>query len=202
MKQPLKIGVLVSAIVISVTLIFIAFSDHVFLTAMQLKSDAAVTDLEGEGYELAFYMYGNSQSERKVKLATVFHNVEKVGNDLTHITIKLIPEDHMKVDSLNLEFMMLYPTSAFMLENPVTGQSNPYLITRTDHNTSVTLDFVKIDAEASETITVDSWLDIAILENVAEDKLLVVSFSLYEESIFKAVQYKANTALNLHIPSP
>ncbi|UCE98271.1 MAG: hypothetical protein JSV74_02800, partial [Dehalococcoidia bacterium] len=126
MKKPYTIGLLLSVIIISVTLIFIAFSDDVFFATMQLKSDDAVTDLEGEGYELAFYMYGNSQSERKVKIATVFHNVEEVGSGLTHITVKLIPEDNIQVESLHLEFMMLYPTSALMLENPITGQSNPY----------------------------------------------------------------------------
>jgi hypothetical protein len=178
-----------------------AFSDDIFFATMQLKSDDAVTDLEGEGYELAFYMYGNSQSERKVKIATVFHNVEETGSGLTQITVRLIPEENMQVDSLHLEFIMLYPTSAFMLENPITSQSNPYGITRTDKGTSVTFDFEKITTEASKTVTFDSWLDIAILEDVTEDKLLVISFSLYEVSIFKAVRYKANTALNLHIPS-
>ncbi|UCG54730.1 MAG: hypothetical protein JSV32_00475 [Dehalococcoidia bacterium] len=200
MKRPLKFSLVVSVLIISVALIFIALSDDVFFTAMKLKSDDAVTDLEGEGYELAFYMYGNSQSERQVKIATVFHNVAGIGDNLAHITFRLIPEDNMKVDSLHLEFMMLQPTSAFMLENPYTGQSNTYVYTRTDKDTSVILDFRKLDTKASEMIIIDSWLDTVVLEDVTEDKLLVISFSIFEESIFRAVRYEAYTALNIKIP--
>jgi len=185
---------------ISAALIYTAASDNIFFTTMRLAPDNMVTDLKGEGYELSFYMYGNADSEKKVKIATVFYNIQKSGEDLAHIIFKIIPEDSLKVDSLQLEFTMLQPTSALTLEDPDSGQSNPFIYTRTDHNTSVTLDFPKLDAETSETITIDSWLDLSEMDTITGDKLLVTSFSMYEEGIFKIVKYEANSAINLAIP--
>jgi len=166
---------------------------------MELKPDNSVTDLEGEGYELSFYMYGNADSERQVKIATLFHKVEKSGENLAHIVLKIIPEDYLKVDTLNLEFMMLQPTSALTLENPEDGQSTPYSYTRTDNNSSVKFDFPNLDTKTSETITIDFWLDLLEIDTT-EDKPLVTSFSIYEESVFNIVKYYANSAIDVDIP--
>jgi hypothetical protein len=177
---------------------FFAVSDNIFFTTMKLKPDNVVIDLKGEGYELSFYMCGNADSENKVKIATVFHDVEKSGENMAHIILKIIPEDHLKVDTLNLEFMMLQPTSALTLENPEDGQSIPYVYTRTGNNSSVKFDFPNLDAGTSESITIDFWLDLLEIDTT-EDKLLVTSFSIYEESVFKIVKYHANSAIEVDI---
>jgi hypothetical protein len=200
LKRSVKIGLIALVLTISAALIYTSASDNIFFTTMRLAPDNIVTDLKGEGYELSFYMYGNADSEKKVKIATVFHDIKKSGEDLAHIIFKIIPEDNFKVDSLQLEFMMLQPTSALILENPESGQSNPFIYTRTDHNTSVALDFPELDAETSETITIDSWLDLSEMDTITEDKLLFISFSIHEESVFKIVKYEANSVLNLDIP--
>ena len=75
-----------------------------------------------------------------------------------------------------------------------------HFYTRNDHNSTVVIDFPKLDTDASETIKIDSWLDLSEMDTITEDKLLVISFSVYEESIFKIVKYEANSALNLDIP--
>lgn len=201
MKRSVKIGLLTLVLIVSAVLIYTAASDNIFFTTMKLTPDSAVTDLEGEGYELSFYMYGNAESEKKVKIATIFHDIKESGDNLVHIIFEIIPEYNLEVDSLHLEFMNLQPTSAFMLENPESGQSNPFIYTRADHNTSVVLDFPKLNAEASETITINSWLDLSEMDTTTEDKLLVTTFSIHEESVFKIVKYESNSAINLDIPS-
>ena len=200
MSRSVKIRLIVIVLIALTMLSFFAASDNIFFTMMRLKPDNAVRDLQGEGYELSFYMYGNTDSKNKVKIATVFHDVKKSGENLVHIIIKIIPEDHLKVDTLNLEFMMLQPTSALTLENPESGQSITYSYTRTDNNSSVELDFPNLDAKTSETITIDFWLDLLEIDTTTEDKLLVTSFSIYEESVFKIVKYYANSAIEVDIP--
>ena len=184
MKRSVKIGFITLFLAISATLIYTAASDNIFFTTMRLAPDNMVTDLKGEGYELSFYMYGNTDSEKKVKIATVFHDVIKSGEDLVHIIFKIIPEGGLKVDSLKLEFMTLQPTSALMLEDPYSGQSNPFIYTRTDHPASVVLYFPDLDVQTSETITIDSWLDLSKMYTTNEERLLVISFSMHEDSIF------------------
>jgi hypothetical protein len=167
---------------------------------MRLSSDDTVIDLNGEGFELSLYMYGNAASERKVKLATIFHDVQKSVGNLAHIVIKIIPEYGLNVDSLHLEFIPLQPASAFILENPDSGQSIPYIFKRVDQDSSVVLDFSKLNTGASEIITINSWLDLSQINTITEDRLLIITFSMYEESIFKIVKYEANSAINLAIP--
>lgn len=199
MSRSVKLSLIVIVLIALTILSFFATSDNIFFTTMKIKPDNSVTDLKGEGYELSFYMYGNADSERQVKIATLFHNVEKSGENLAHIILRIIPEDHLKVDTLNLEFMMLQPTSALTLENPEDGQFIPYVYTRTDNNSSVEFGFPNLDAKTSETITIDFWLDLLELDTT-EDKLLVTSFSIYEESVFKMVKYYANSAIEVDIP--
>ncbi len=200
MSRSVKLSLIVIISIALAMLSFFAASDNIFFTMMRLKPDNAVRDLQGEGYELSFYMYGNADSERQVKIATIFHNVEKSGDNMAHIILKIIPEDHLKVDTLDLEFMMLQPTSALTLENPESGQSITYSYTRTDNNSSVELDFPNLDAKTSETITIDFWLDLLEIDTTTEDNLLAISFSIYEESVFKIVKYSANSAIEVDIP--
>jgi len=199
MSRSVKLSLIAIVLIALAILSFFAASDTIFFTTMELRPDNSVTDLHGEGYELSFYMYGNADSERQVKIATLFHKVEKSGENLAHIVLKIIPEDCLKVDTLNLEFMMLQPTSALTLENPEDGQSIPYSYTRTDNNSSVKFDFPNLDTKTSETITIDFWLDLLEIDTT-EDKPLVTSFSIYEESVFNIVKYYANSAIEVDIP--
>ena len=150
MKRSVKIGLLALVLIASAVLIYTAASDSIFFTTMKLTPDNTVIDLKGGGYELSFYMYGNSEAEKKVKIATIFHDIKKSSDNLAHIIFKIIPEDNLKVDSLHLEFMPLQPTSAFMLENPENGQSNPFIYTRTDHSASVVLVFPNLGLRLRE----------------------------------------------------
>lgn len=200
MKRSIKIGLIILVLIVSATIIFTATSDRIFITTMLITPDNTVKDLKGEGYELSFYMYGNEDSERKVKIGTTFHDVQKSGENLVHIIIKIIPEYGLKVDSLHLELNSLQPVSAFMLENPESGQSDPYIYQRIDKNSSVVLNYPKLNTETSEIITINSWLDLSRMSAITEDRLLVISFSMHEESIFKMVNYEANSAINLAIP--
>jgi len=198
LKSSVKFSLLALVLIVSAVLIYTAASNNIFFTTMKLSPDNMVIDLNGEGYELSFYMYGNSESEKKVKIATIFHDIKKSSDNLANIIFKIIPEDNLKVDSIHLEFMPLQPTSAFMLENPENGQSNPFVYTRTDHSASVVIDFPNLYAGTSETITINSWLDLSEID-ATEDIGLVTSFSIYEESIFKVVKYESISAINLDI---
>ncbi len=200
MKKPVIIGLLTLVLIVSAILIYSAVSDNIFFITMKLKPDNTVIDLQGDGYELSFFMYGNTESEKKVNIATIFHDVKRISDNQAHIIFKLIPEDNFKVDTLHLEFMNFQPTSAFMLENPESGQSNPFVYTRNDYNTSIVLDFPKLDTGVSESITLNSWLDLSEIDTI-EDKLLVTIFSIHEESTFKIVNYESDSAINLKIPS-
>lgn len=199
MSKSLKISLITMALIAPAILSFFAASDNTFFTTMEIKPDSSVTDLKGGAYELSFYMYGNADSERQVKIATLFYKVERSGENFDHIILEIIPEDYLKVDTLNLEFMMFQPTSALTLENPEDGQSIPYSYTRTDNNSSVKFDFQNLDTKTSEAITTDFWIDLLNVDST-EDKVLAISFSLYEGSVFKIVKYYANSAIDLDIP--
>lgn len=200
MSKSVKLSLIAIALVALSMLAFFAYSDNVFFATMKIKPDNSVTDLKGEGYELSFYMHGNAESDHQVKIATLFHNVEKSGENLAHIILRIIPEENLIIDTLNLEFMMLQPTSALTIENPDSGQSTSYVYTRTDNDSSVEFDFPDLGTKASESITIDFWVDLLEINTTSENNLLVTSFSAYEESVFKMVKFYANTAIEVNIP--
>ena len=81
------------------------------------------------------------------------------------------------------------------------ANSNPAISNcKFDNNTSVVLDFPNLGTDASETVTINSWLDLTEID-ATEDIGLVTSFSIYEESVFKVVKYESISAINLNIPS-
>ena len=90
MSRSAKLGLVTLVLIASAILLYVAASDNIFFTTMKLAPDNMVTDLKGEEYELSFYMYGNADSEKKVKIATVFYNTQKSGEDLAHIIFKII----------------------------------------------------------------------------------------------------------------
>jgi hypothetical protein len=102
---------------------------------------------------------------------------------------------------VNLNARGFQPASALILENPETGQSLPFVYTRTDNALSVALDFPDLNLDYAEPITIDFWLDLLDIEPVAEDHLLLdIFFSVHDKSAFKIVKYASQFVIKLDIP--
>ena len=200
MSRTVKLGFVTLAIVASAILLYVAASDNFFFVSLNLTSDNTVYDVR-DGYEVYFYEYGNADVDAFLKVATVFYDIEQDSEDTAHITFKIAPKDKHKADSLHLEIKMLQPASALILENPETGQSPPFIYTRTDYDSYVALDFPDLDSKTSDTIIIDFWLNLLEIDPAAKDNLILgISFSIFEESVFKIIKYDARIAVNLYIP--
>ncbi len=196
MNRAVKLGVIAFVLVAVTILLYTAASDSIFFVEQKLTPDNVVYDMEN-GYEFYFYKDGTA-----VKVATIFHNVEQGGGNLAPIIFQILPKDNYRVDSLHLEFKMLQPPSALLLENPEGGPSIPFSYTRTNYDSSVVLDFPDLGSQGSETITLNLWLDLLEIDPITPDKLILdITFSIHEESIFKIVRYNANAAIQLDVPS-
>lgn len=201
MNRSIILGFIALAVVIVAILSYIAISDSIFYYTVDLKTDSYVTELN-KGYEQYFFGYGNSDSERSFKIATVFYDIEQSDGDLAHVMVRLSSIDKFKIDTLRLEARMIIPSSALLLENPQNGQRPPFDYERTDSDISVVLDFPNLDYdEGSETIDINFWLDLALLEpSLKECLTLDILFSLHQESIFKIARHSAHTNIGLSIP--
>ncbi len=200
MKKPLVFGSIALAVIAAAILLFVALSDSIFIFSVDLKSDSFVHQLN-KGYELHFYGYGDADSERKFKVATVFHNIEPDGEDMAHVTVRLYSTDRFSFDRLRLEVKLLHPASALTLEDPHSGQGPALEYERTDDNMSVILEFPN-PGDDSESMDIEFWLDTASINpELIEHLVLDVSFSMHQNSIFKIVRHNAHSAVELNIPS-
>ena len=200
MNRSLIRGFIALVVVIVATLSYIAISDSIFFYTVDLKANSYVHKLD-EGYDLYFYAYGDADSERSFKIATVFHDIKQSDGDMAHVIVRLSSIDKFRIDSLRLEVKMLNPASALILENPQNGQGLPYDYQRTDYDISVVLDFPNLDSESSESIDIDFWLDLALIEPGLKDNMtLDITFSMHQESIFKIARHNAHSAFELNIP--
>jgi hypothetical protein len=196
MNRAVKLGAMAFVLIAVTVLLYTAASDSIFFVAQRLTPDNAVYDMEN-GYEFYFYKDGTA-----VKVVTIFHNVEQGDGNLAPIIFQVLPKDRYEVDSLHLEFKMLQPTSALILENPEGGTSIPFIYTRSDYDSSVVLDFPNLASQGSETVTLNFWLDLLEIEPATPDKLILdITFTMHEESILKIVRYNANIAIQLDVPS-
>ena len=113
----------------------------------------------------------------------------------------MTPRDRFRVDQLHLEFQMLQPASALILENPETGQSPSFVYTHTNYDSYIALDFNDLETNNSDQISLDFWVDLVKIDPVVEDNMILsISFSMFEESVFKIIKYDAVIAVNLYIP--
>ncbi len=192
----IKTGAIAFVLVAITILLYIAASDKIFFVEQKLTPDDVVYDVKN-GYEFYFYKDGTT-----VKAATIFHNIEQGGGNLARIIFRILPKDNFEVDSLRLEFKMLQPPSALILENPEGDSSLPFIYTRTDYDSSAVLYFPDLGPEGSETVTINFWLDLLEIDPSTPDKLMLdITFSMHEESILKIVRYNAQEAIQLDIPS-
>ncbi len=196
MNRAVKLGAITLALIAITVLLYTAASGSIFFVDQQLTPDTVVYT-ERDGYVFPFYKDGTA-----VKVATVFHSVEPGDGNLAPILFQVIPRDGYRVDSLHLELRLLQPPSALLLENPEGDLSPPYDYTRTDLDSSVVLDFPVLDSRASETITLNFWLDLSAIDpSTPEQLLLDIAFAMHEESILKIVRYNASITIQLEVPS-
>jgi hypothetical protein len=179
---------------------FFAASDNFFLYTLNMTYANTFEERNGS-YELDFYAYGNAEIESSFIVAAVFYDIKQSSENIAHITLQISPINRFKVYSMNLHAKGFQPASALMLENPETGQSLPFVYTRTDNTLSVTLDFPGLHLDYADSITVDFWLDLLDIEPVAEDHLFLdIFFSVHDKSAFKIVKYVSDFAIKLDIP--
>ena len=195
MSRLAKLCLVMLVLIASTILLYAAASDNIFFTTLKLTPDNVVYDVE-DGYELYFYKDGMT-----VEVATIFHDIKQSSENLADIIFNILPKEKFKVDSLRLEFKMLQPASALMLDNPESSQSLPFIYTRTDYDSSVALDFPDLASKTSETITINCWLNLLEIDPITKDNLILdISFSVHEESVLKIVKYGAHSAIELDIP--
>ena len=201
MNRAVKLGAIAFVLIAVTVLLYTAASGSIFFVGQQLTPDTVVYT-EKDGYAFPFYKDGNASNEKAVKVATIFHSVETGDGDLAPILFQVIPRDGYQVDSLHLELRLLQPPSALLLENPEGDSSPPYDYTRTDLDSSVVLDFPDLDSRASETISLDFWLDMTAIDPATPEQLLLdIAFTIHEGSILKIVRYSGSVTICLEIPS-
>ena len=167
-----------------------------------MTHDNAVEE-RNDGYELYFYTYGTKEvpNQNFFIVATLFYDINQASENVARITFQISPIERFKVYSMNLGVKGFKPASALILENPESGQSPPFVYTRSDNVSSVTLDFTGLNLDYGEPFTIDFWLDLRDIELVAEDNLILdFSFSMHDESVFKIVKYVASLAIESDIP--
>ena len=183
-------------------LLFFAASDNFFFYTLNMTHDSAVEERD-DGYELYFYTYGTEEvpNQNFFIVATLFYSINQAGENMAHITFQMSPIERFKVYSMNLDVKGFRPASALILENPESGQPPPFVYTRTDNDSSVTLDFPGLNLDYGEPFTIDFWLDLRGIELVTEDNVILdFSFSMHDESVFKIVKYVGNLAIETDIP--
>lgn len=200
MSRSIKLSLIVIALAALTIFSFLAASDNFFFRTLDMTYADTFEERNGS-YELDFYAYGNADIESSLIVATVFYKIEQNSENIAHIMLQISPIDRFKVYSMNLDVKGFQPASALILENPETGQSLPFVYTRTDNALSVTLDFPDLHLDYAESITIDFWLDLPDIKPVAEDHLFLdISFSVHDKSAFKIVKYVSDFAIKLDIP--
>jgi hypothetical protein len=151
---------------------------------------------EDDGYAFHFYKEGIASDEKSVKMATFFHSVEATEEDIAPILFKVIPREGYEFDSLHLEMDLLQPTSALLLEGP------GFDYQRNDYGSTIVLDFLELDLEPSETITLCFRLDLVAVNPMTPEQLLLdIALTMHENSILKIVKYSASITIQLAVPS-
>lgn len=196
MNRVVKLSIIKLFLVAIAVLLYAAASGDVFFVNQKLTPDDSVY-IEEDGFAFHFYKDGTA-----VKVATAFHSVGAGDGNLAPVLFQMIPRDDYRVDSLRLAIRLLQPTSALLLENPETDSSLPYDYTRTDYDSEVILDFSGLDSQPSETINLDLWLDMAVIDPATPEQLLLdISFTIHEDSILKIVKYSGTITIQLEILS-
>lgn len=200
MSRSVKLSLMVIALTALTILSFLAASDNFFFYTLDMTY-ADTFEERNSNYELDFYAYGNADIKSSLIVATVHYEIKQNSENIAHVTLQISPIDRFKVYSMNLNARGFQPASALILENPETGQSLPFVYTRTDNALSVTLDFPDLNLDYTESIIIDFWLDLLDIEPVAEDHLFLdIFFSVHDKSAFKIVKYASQFAIKLDIP--
>lgn len=191
----IKLGAIAVALIVVAVVLCAAASGSIFFVNQKLTPDDSVF-LEEDGF--AFHFYSDSKA---VKVGTAFHSVGDVEDNLAPILFQMIPHEGYQLDSLRLSIKLLQPASALLLENPETGSLPPYDYTRTDFDNEIVLDFKNLDAQPSETVSLDLWLDMAAIDPATPEQLLLdISFTVHEDSILKIVKYNGSITIQLEVP--
>jgi hypothetical protein len=199
MSRLVKLSLIVVVLIALAILLFFAVSENFFLYTVNMTYDNTVLEGNG-GYELYFYTYGNKDTENSFHVATLFYDIEQDSRSFAHVTFRISPVKRFQVYSMNLDVKEFQPASALILENPANGQTLPFVYTRTDNVSSVTIDIPDTDLEYGKPITIDFWLDLRDIElNTERQLILATSFSVHDESVFKIVKYVSNVAVELDI---
>lgn len=200
MSRPEKLILIVIVLIALTILSFLAASDNFFFYTLNMTYGNVFEERNGS-YELDFYTYGNADIESSLMVATVFYDIKQNSENIAQVTLRISPINRFKVYSMNLDAKGFQPASALLLENPETGQSLPFVYTRTDNALSVVLDFPDLNLDYAEPITIDFWLDLLDIEPVVEDQLILdIFFSVYDKSAFKIVKYVSQFVVKLDIP--
>ncbi len=198
MSVTIKLGVIITALAAAIILIYAAASDNVFFITQQLTHDDIVYD-EGDKYTLYFFKDG-----KELEVAEISYAINKTSSNSATITFQISHKINYKMDSLALGFEMLKPPSALVIENIDNYSPPPLINTPIDDDSSVVFNFSDpkgSEGSLFETFYLSFLLDISDMDPMFTDKLImVINFSMHEQSIFKILKYTNQVSVQLYIP--
>jgi len=195
MNRKVKLGSIAFVLAALIALLVIMASDRVFFMNLKLRADDTVYDV-ADGYELYFF-----KDKTELHVATLFHNVEPLEGDMIPVLVTLQHPGHYQIDSMKMEFDTVYPPSALKSENPWTGQPITFVHTRTDTESSATIDIPDLGAAGSDNVTFNFWLNPEEREPIGADELILkVTFTMHEESLLKIARYNGTIAVRMEMP--
>ncbi len=202
MKKRELITVITLAVLAVTVLLGTALSSRVFYTTLEIQKGEMVHD-EGSGsYELPFYLYKDAWSEYQANVVDLTIDIDATDGDLAQFTFELRPKHNYQLDSLQLGFYFQDIPRALLLKNPHTGEEVEHEYTRIEGGTYVRLEFDPLETVAGEKVTIDMWLDLSEITSSVSDGLLLTSFSMHQDSVFKIARHVSREeVLNINIPA-
>jgi hypothetical protein len=175
-------------------LLFTAFSDSVFYFTQEMKADSTVY-LNQDRYEYYFHIQNDDKS------IIVDFDIEKISDELAHITVNIHPKDNHKITSLVMSFDDIVPSEAFLYDDPSGIYVNPYNREIGYGENNIVIKYPDMDTQFNEVIKLEYWVDITKL--ASKDEKFAMSFSMYmnENSLLKIWRYYAHSGVQLDINS-
>ena len=188
---------LISVVVVAyllMVLLFTALSDSIFYFTQQMKADSTVY-LNEDRYEYYFHIHNDDKS------IIVDFDIEKISDDLAHITVNIHPKDNHKITSLVMSFDNIVPSEAFLYDDPSGNYENPFNREIGFGENNVVIKYPNMNTQIDQVIELEYWVDITKL--ASEDEKFSMSFTMYmhENSLLKIWRYYATSAVNLDINS-
>ncbi len=194
MSKKWKLISMIVAGYLLLVLLVTAFSDSVFYFSQELKADSTVY-LNQDRYEYYFHIQSDDKS------IIVDFDIEKISDQLAHITVNIHPKDNHKITSLVMSFDNIVPSEAFLYDDPAGIYVNPYNREIGYGENNIVIKYPDMNTQYNEVIKLEYWVDITKL--ASEDEKFAMSFSMYmnENSLLKIWRYYAHSGVQLDINS-